>query len=69
MLKNILVDYNPIVKISNKIFEKFTLLANLSDHIKGLLFDSSDKSLEKILFLLGITAITYKTASFLYKNY
>lgn len=45
MLKNILVDYNPIAKITNLIFNKFSALGDLADHVKGLLFNKDDSNL------------------------
>jgi len=69
MLKTLLVDNNPIAQLVNGLFNKFQLLADLSDYLKKLLFNKDDVSLEKLLFLIGVLSITCKAGHFIYGNY
>lgn len=61
MLKSVLVDYNPVALLLNQLVSKVPVLGELSDHFRSLLFSKDDTNWEKLLFLLGIAAITYKT--------
>lgn len=69
MLKDVLLDYNPIIKITNGLFSSVPLLADIADHIKGLIFNKDDQNLEKLLFLVGVAAITYKTTTFISRTW
>lgn len=65
MLKSILVDYNPVARVSNYIFNTSSLLSKIANHIKDLLFNKDDETLRNLLFLTGIAALTYKTGQLL----
>lgn len=41
----------------------------MSDYIKSLLFNKDDETLQKLLFLTGVATLTYKSSSWLYKNW
>jgi len=69
MLKSVLIDYNPIALLINKTFEKVSLFADISNYIKNLIFDKDDANLEKLLFLIGVGAITYQTGQFLHLTF
>jgi len=62
MLKTVLLDYNPIVYTFNKLLTHAPLLADTADYLRSLIFEKDDQVLEKVLFLLGVTTITLKTA-------
>lgn len=62
MLKSVLIDYNPVFHIFDKLTNKLGIVGDLSSYLRELIFDKDDKVLEKMLFLIGMTAITLKTA-------
>jgi len=45
MLKTVLVDYNPLALLLDKIFSKVTVLGDISNHVKDLLYTKEDSSL------------------------
>ena len=67
MLKTVLLDYNPIVHVTSKLLNGAPILADAADYIRSLIFEKDDLVLEKLLFLLGVTTITLKSACFLGK--
>lgn len=67
MLKTLLVDYNPVARLSNYLFNASPFLQGIANHIKDLVFNKDDETLQKILFLAGVTAMTYKTWKVLYE--
>lgn len=67
MLKTLLVDYNPIVRLANYTFESSPFLQGISDYLKSLIFNKDDENLKKLLFLIGATALTYTAGSQLHK--
>lgn len=62
MLKSTLIDYNPVAMFFSRIASTVTPLGDLASYIRSLLFNKNDEVLEKILFLFGATALTYKAA-------
>jgi hypothetical protein len=65
MLKSVVVDKNPIANFMESIFSKWSLLAKLTDYLHGLLCGKQENTLRNAFFLIGIAAITYKTAALL----
>jgi hypothetical protein len=45
MLKNLLVDYNPVTQFTSKMLEKVTILGDLSIYLKDLIFNKDDPNL------------------------
>lgn len=68
MLRSILVDYNPVAQVALKIAERWGLAADIFDYLRSLLFNKNDSALEKILFLLGAAALTFKVGSSICKT-
>lgn len=68
MLKNVVVDYNPVAKVTEALFNKVSLLGKLSDYLHGLLCGKQENSLQNALFLLGVASLTYKTVSFAWQT-
>ena len=69
MLKGVLCDWNPVVRLANGVFEASPLLQGVSDYAHSLLFNKDDESLRKVLFLAGVTALTAKMGGWLYKTW
>jgi hypothetical protein len=67
MLKAVLVDYNPVARLANYAFEASPFLQGMSDYAKSLLFSKEDDGLKKLLFLVGVAALTFKAGSQLRK--
>ena len=63
-----LLDYNPVIALLNKLTEKAAVLADAADYLRSLIFPKDDPNLQKALFLLGVAALTYKTASWMHKT-
>lgn len=68
MLKNLVVDHNPIAKVAESVFSKWSLLSKLTDYLHGLLCGKREDTLRNALFLLGIAAITYKVTALLWRG-
>lgn len=68
MLKSVLLDHNPVVSLFSTLTSKIAVFGDLTNYLRSLLFNKDDQILEKILFLIGVTTLTFKTASFLTKN-
>lgn len=66
MLKSTLLDYNPVARLFSGIVSTIAPLGDFATYIRSLLFNKDDEVLEKLLFLLGTAALTYKTGRFLY---
>lgn len=45
MLKSVLVDYNPVAQLLNKLVTKVNVLAELADYLKELLYEYEDSAL------------------------
>lgn len=45
MLKKVLVDYNPVALLLSQVVGKVSLLGDLSNHFKDLLFSNDDSTL------------------------
>ena len=67
MLKSALLDYNPVAQLLNKSLPTSGLISDLAAHFRSLLLSKPDPNLEKILFLLGATALTAKAACLIRK--
>jgi 17beta-estradiol 17-dehydrogenase / very-long-chain 3-oxoacyl-CoA reductase len=65
MLKSLLVDYNPVARVSQYLFHSSPLLQGVADYLRQLLFNKDDETLEKLLFLAGVAALTYSTGKVL----
>jgi hypothetical protein len=69
MLKGVLYDWNPVARITNSAFEASLLLQGASDYAQSLLFDKTDESLRKILFVAGVAALTAKVGGWLCRTW
>jgi hypothetical protein len=69
MLKGVLCDWNPVARLGNSAFEASSLLQGVSDYAQSLLFNKTDESLRKVLFLAGVAAITAQVGGWLYKTW
>jgi hypothetical protein len=67
-LKTVLVDYNPVAQLLTKAVSKVGLLGDFADYLRSLLFTKDDANLEKLLFLLGISAMTLHAGCVLTKS-
>lgn len=67
MLTQMILDNNPIVNLTSRLVSKISLLSDISNYLRGLLFNKPDLNLEKLLFLIGTTAITLQAVSFIMK--
>ena len=56
---NWLPDFNPVALLANKIFNSSNLLTNLSTYAKDLVLKDAPMPVEKGLFLIGVSAITF----------
>lgn len=68
MLKSVLLDHNPVVSLFSTLTEKISVFGDFSNYIRSLLFNKDDNVLEKLLFLIGVATLTYKTTSAIVKN-
>ena len=62
MLNKVILDNNPIVPIFSSLL-KVNILSDSAEYFRSLLFSKDDKVLEKLLFLIGVTALTAKTVA------
>ena len=67
MIKTVLLDYNPFVRLFSNLTEKVSILGETSNYLRSLLFNKDDKVLEKMLFLIGCTALTLHSTCFIGK--
>jgi hypothetical protein len=67
MLKSILVDYNPVARVFNSLFNFSSLLGKLADYL-GSFVNTTDKELKNLLFLTGVSAITITSLRWLYST-
>jgi hypothetical protein len=62
MLNKVILDNNPIVPIFSSLL-KVNVLSDFAEYFRSLIFSKDDKVLEKLLFLIGVTALTAKTVA------
>lgn len=65
---NWIVDLNPIARGLQWVFRS-RLLSDLTDYFYGLLFQPRFDKTSRLLFTVGIAAITYRSLAFAYKQY
>ncbi len=69
MLKGVLCDWNPVVRLANAAFEASPLLQGASDYAQSLLFNKGDETLRKVLFVAGVAALTAKVGGWLHRTW
>jgi hypothetical protein len=67
MLKSILVDYNPVARVFNSLFNFSTLLSRVADYL-GSFVNTTDKELKNLLFLTGVSTLTVASLRWLYSS-
>ena len=73
MLKSILVDYNPVARVFNSLFN-FSILSRVADYLGSFVnttdtfVNTTDKELKNLLFLTGVSTLTIASLRWLYSS-